>query len=491
MTDTKTITHELLDNAGGKLSLDGDQIKVAAGLIAGTLTTRLRTTVVMEYDKVITVAQGIEQTNLSPATRYVATDGDSRPAAGKGESISATNNAQRVTVSGYQFWAQCYSGNAFTYGDGHNNYALGGDDSQEALTGTSPISQVLASEASLVILTVDVNDGTLTVDQTKANNLNYADQIVASGRKLIVFDELPWTSVTGGESSVGADNHIARHDWLRGGAIATGGSRDGNVLVMPTFESALKPGTRLSYKDGYADVDGLHPYSWGWRQIARDVIGPFLRDRVNWPGARPAPLPVTGETGKNANWGMAGTTGTKGSGITNAASNGGLATSWAATLFPTAGWTAEVSKGVDADGYAQQIIDLHGTPTGTNPTLTLQVPLTGLEPGKRYRAVAHIIFDDPPTSARIYSAGGVQVAVNGTASGGATLNFERSSGFQNISRGHISEGYDFEIMSPDIVIPAGYTVTSAFLRIIIAGNVNETVEGARIRVSRAICREVV
>lgn len=72
MTDTKIITHELLDNAGGKLSLDGDQIKVASALVAGSLTARLRTTVVMEYDKVVTVAQGEA---VVPTTGLIANRG--------------------------------------------------------------------------------------------------------------------------------------------------------------------------------------------------------------------------------------------------------------------------------------------------------------------------------------------------------------------------------------------------------------------------------
>lgn len=66
MANTKVITHELIDDAGGKVALDAGQIKVAADLPDGQITIRLRTTVVMEYTRTITVADG----QILPAPGY-------------------------------------------------------------------------------------------------------------------------------------------------------------------------------------------------------------------------------------------------------------------------------------------------------------------------------------------------------------------------------------------------------------------------------------
>jgi hypothetical protein len=58
-----TAVHTLLDNAGGKLSLSGDEVRVADTLVVGILTGRMRS--VLEYDITVTVTAGAEPVNTA------------------------------------------------------------------------------------------------------------------------------------------------------------------------------------------------------------------------------------------------------------------------------------------------------------------------------------------------------------------------------------------------------------------------------------------
>lgn len=484
MTDTKVITHELLDDAGGKLSIDGDQIKVAGTLIAGTLTTRLRTTVVMEYDKTITVAAGESSTALTPINRYMLWDGDSRAAAGQNSpDPTASINVIRVLVTGSEFWMQAAAGNRFML---LRNRALGGDDTAEWLANQSV---VLSSGAGFYVNYIGVNDGTIDLATTKANFLTGIDNAIAAEMCVAILTDLPWTTVTGGPTGPGALEHLAYVDWLKAGTPRIG--REDKTLTIDTFDVALKPGTVIDYKDGW-DLDGLHPNIIGHRNLGTAIGEEIVAANIEWPGDHPAPLPTaSGAPIINTNPMMTGTTGTKGSGVSAGAV---VATQWRLDQFNTSPAVVTGSKDTDPDGYARQVVTITGTPTaGANPSATLYqsstlsgISLTGLIPGARVRGVARIHFDTPASASRFYAAGSVGIRIVGTI-GGVAHTEQAVCGYQGNQA--IAEGFDFPdgIMTPDIVIPEGMTVTSAFFEITIAGKQNEPLDGW-VGVSRAALR---
>lgn len=483
---TKTITHELISDAGGKVSLDVDKFRVAAGLPAGTLIPRVRTTIVLEKDYVIEVAQAAAPPvyTVSPINRILIVDGDSRPAAGQNVSQTANQDLRQVLISGYEFWMQAAAGNVFTLGE---NYALGGDDTQKWLDNQAA---ALASGAGFYSNLIGVNDGTIALEQTKANFLTGIDRAIAAGMCVQVATDLPWTSVTGGPTGPGAIEHLAYVAWLQSGAPLVG--RENKAVLTDTFTCALKPGTVIDYKDGWAPFDGLHPYLLGHRNIGTFMAGSLAN--VVWPGAHPAPLPTVAAGTINSNPMMTGTTGAKGSGVDAGAV---VATGWRLDQFNTTGAVVTGSKDVDADGYAQQRVTITGTPTGANPSVTLYqastissgVSLTGLTAGTRVRAVAKIKLFDPPSASRIYAVS-PQIRLVGTKDG-VSYSVTRRTGAPVTSRGWLETGYDFAagIMTQDIVVPAGMTVTSAFFEIIINGGQNLPMDCV-VGVSRAAWRIV-
>jgi hypothetical protein len=425
---------------------------------------------------------------LAPATRVVITDGDSRPAQNQGLTNTAALFSQRILVGGYEMWMQLAAENNFTLG---LDYSLGGDDTAECLANQSaPIAALTAAGGGTYIPLIGVNDGTIAVAQTILNYEAIFDNALAvAGTVVAANTDLPYTSIVGGAGGAGAIEHLALVDWLQGPGPASG-ARAGKVSTSDTFAHMLKPATVIDFIDGDSS-DGLHPNHVGHRRLGT-FYGADIKDKITWPGDHPGVLPTAAGGTLNNNPMMTGTTGTKGTGT-----SGTVATGWGLTQFNIGPATVVASKDTDPDGYDRQLIDITGTPTTANNSVTLtqssvvsNVSLTGLVPGAKVRGIARIYFLTPDPATRIYAAGSVSIRLVGTILGVAHTE-TRTFGYQSASQGHIVDGYDYAcgFMTPDLVIPTDMIVTSAFMEIAIAGGANEQAT-CRVGVSRAAMRIV-
>jgi hypothetical protein len=135
----------------------------------------------------------------------------------------------------------------------------------------------------------------------------------------------------------------------------------------------LKDGTICDMKDGYAP-DGLHPAMVGNRVLGAVIATTLNLLRSGDLSIRNLPTSLADAYVAGSNpfgcilpdFLLTGTTGTA-TGV-----NGQVATGWAFGVGNAGEVTIDVSKGVDSDGFDQQIIHVYGNPTGSSRGINFQ-----------------------------------------------------------------------------------------------------------------------
>jgi hypothetical protein len=310
----------------------------------------------------------------------IAVFGDSRTANATQDSTTPTTH--RVTADAYIGYAMIASN---FRGDFTGAYGVNHDTLQDMLDRLGPTprtrGQFLSVDpglsAGIVIFLGGVNDAASPIDVTGPLYQAIFRQLANAGKTVIVCNELP-SNTTGAAST----EQVARRHYLDSVSI---GDKDGRIIHIDTFDATLQPGTANTSKPGYWGVgDGLHPGPAGNRVIG-EIIGAQLDAILSAAGypSRSAKVPtlasqsvlphamLTGTGGQIAGEapgaGGVNRNGTNGAGVTGPVADGwtfarddGLAALLNGSQPAGGSLTVTLSKGVDADGFATQVITVAG-----------------------------------------------------------------------------------------------------------------------------------
>lgn len=318
----------------------GDAAQKATGTVAGTLAAG------DDVRIVDALRNGLPRV-------YIA--GDSR-----GDQAS---DPGRTAARGWIWPLQILTEGRFDFQDAYN-FAIGGDDTQDML---DKVGQLLAVEPGIVIVICSTNDrtGTDTADESIGRMLDWQNQVLAHGHRVIWIAETPRGSASDTTYRLNATRygyHMRVRRWQLAQATKP------SVYVVDPWPQLGALNSNLSdVKSGYF-YDDLHFGPPAARVIA-DLIAPVLTTLIP-----PAPRLVEAlgdlwsaqnPTGSlNANPVLAGTGGTAGTGAT-----GTVATSW--TVTAGAGLSVTCSKIVTDDTlYHGQSLVVTGAPTAENSGAT-------------------------------------------------------------------------------------------------------------------------
>ena len=381
-----------------------------------------------------------------PKNAKIVAFGDSR--------MAKVNNTSGTSLGpdGWGIWAQCMGGNRFTFAP---NLGIGGQTAAQIL---ARVASAIASPADLVAWTAGVNGGSETLANRYDDYHATLSQLIAGGKSVLALSELPNT-VTGSSANI----QLAMHNYL-----ANIGNRYPGIAMADVFSSMADPATACSYRTGYSD-DGLHPNPRiGFRAMAQAMLDGYLTAAfAGFPCL--APLPVDTAHGEaNTNPLLTGTAGTKSAG--GATVSGTVATSWAMQGSNAAGLTVVCLAGDDTGGASNsnglriQKFTVSGTPTQSAPIARLTQSmgagtLAAMTPGTVWRGVGRIAIA-PGFSGTLIPSVNITIFI-----GASPSNLSVVSTLQAAD----ANGFDYAIMTPDIAIPAGTTVSSCQLQVNIPG----------------------
>lgn len=333
--------------------------------------------------------------------------GDSRSQVSTGD----FPDTKTINAEGYPAWLLQFSGYKLKLARG-GNFGVGGDTTTQML---ARINAVLAHPCPNVVFLGGVNDGA-DAAATIANYVTILDTLINAGKRVIACNELPFTSGNSGQQNA----QIARRDWWENPArLATWPS----LIVVDTFRPMWNSATLCDFKAGYAP-DGLHPATLG-NSVLGATIAAALEPRIAaFSSYRNAPISNTDAYDATTNplgclvagFMVEGT-----GGRVDNVLNTGVATGWNVTTTSAGGATLAYSKGVDADGYPTQIIEITGTATaGTRSVsfaaLTNQAAdLNKLAGGDKVAASGRVKLNSSPLLRGV----GIASQVNGTYGGTA------------------------------------------------------------------------
>lgn len=284
--------------------------------------------------------------------------GDSRTASSSTVQSGGTvpivdRTANYTETSGMIGWALANCGGRASF-DPLSNYGVGGDDTSELL---ARISDIAADSAHNVVVLIGANDrggAAFTLQQSIDNLDDILDALLATsdlhpnGHRVYLCTEMPYESLVGTQLT----NHTGFRDYIRT-------INRPNVHIIETWTAVATSSTANEFTAGY-DLDGLHPAPTGF-QFAAVPLSEMIESTILPRGVLLASDSTTGVL--NANYDMAGTSGTGVTGIFT----GSLATGWVATANDTySGVTVTLSKETRADGYEWQKVVFSGTPNTTN-----------------------------------------------------------------------------------------------------------------------------
>lgn len=284
--------------------------------------------------------------------------GDSRTASSSTVQAGGTvpivdRTANYTETSGMIGWALANCGGRASF-DPLSNYGVGGDDTSELL---ARISDITADPAHNVVVLIGANDrggANFTLQQSIDNLDDILDALLATsdlhpnGHRVYLCSEMPYESLTGTQLA----NHTAFRDHIRA-------LNRPNVHIIETWTAVATSSTANEFTAGY-DLDGLHPVPIGF-QFAAVPLSEMIESTILPRGVLLASDSTTGVI--NANYDMAGTSGTGVTGIFT----GDLATGWVAAANATySGVTVTLSKETRADGYEWQKVVFSGTPDTAN-----------------------------------------------------------------------------------------------------------------------------
>lgn len=269
-------------------------------------------------------------------------------------------DTKTVNAQGYPCWVFQRSGYKFRLARG-GNFGVGGNTSAMLL---ARIADVINHPCPNVIVIGPVNDPTLAESIT--NMTLIIQQLIDGGKRVILGNEMPHTA----GNSTQQDNQIGRRNWLEDPARkATWPS----IIQIDTFRPMWNAATYCDFKAGYAP-DGLHPATLGNSVLGETIANAIAPYITAFSGYCDAPISAldTYDASLNpdgclvAGFMMTGT-----GGRVDNVLNTGVATGWNVTTTSAGGATLAFSKGVDADGYDTQIIDITGTATAGTRSLSI------------------------------------------------------------------------------------------------------------------------
>lgn len=426
------------------------------------------------------------------ANNRVAWFGDSRT-----QAISATvPDANILLASGQGIWALQGTNYRWRTPRG-NNFGIGGDTTTMMV---ARLSAVVASNCGTVVFLGGVNDGlSIPYETTVANYTTIFNALRDAGKVVIVCNELPNSAINNTPVNAPAASaaQLARRDWLEHPARKVTWP---NLVVVDTYRACLKAGTTYEFKDGFAP-DGLHPAMRGNRTIGAVVASALNALRSGDTSYRNLPTSSADVYDAATNpfgcilpdFMLTGTTGTA-TGVT-----GQVATGWAFSVGNAGEVTIQVSKGVDSDGFDQQIIRVFGTPTGTARGVTFQkfvndTPNLGkVAAGDQLAVMGRVIVDAGYTGQ--LRGIGINCSVNGNNGSSQNLAVQGYGGSGSAGNDWDMEGavFDQQIASQIAPVHADWaTMTSrgltASLSLTYGGN-NVPIDFT-VRVSRLAMRKV-
>lgn len=280
-----------------------------------------------------------------PLNNLVALVGDSRTSI---NSVDTNAVAMNSTVAyGYAAWIEAVCGYRAKIVGNYGVNANTLDQMITRLTSVETRGQILNSPASVFVFLGGVNNTTEVIATVGPKYQSLINQLTAAGKLCIVMNEMP-----NSDQSTQGPVHFGRRQYLDG-AVYT---NDGQVIRFNSYDlMALSP-TSYFPKAGYYG-DALHPTLKGNREIGKGIGALLNQIFASFP-VRNGLATVKSATNMMFN-GVAGALGT--------GATGSMATDWNGDAIP-AGLTVAYSKGVDPDGYEQQIITISGTPTAAAPT---------------------------------------------------------------------------------------------------------------------------
>lgn len=422
---------------------------------------------------------------LRPSRQLIATAGDSRPA-------SAVKNDGGVVLGyrmeGFPAWLRQITRQRFSFPLA-NSFAVGASTTNDLVATQLP--QVLASNASSVLLLTSTNDRTATnpaisYQQTIANLETFISQVTAAGKNVDIIAELPRGGAGGSRlAGTALTDHLRVHRWLQRQAhrpLVTVTDLFAAFLADPLTAS----GVSVIDVNNLLCQDNLHPGGRGAHQIAK-ALQPIYEARFPavdilpqsngdlWSADNPSgsltPNPM-----------MAGTSGTvtaPGAGTLTGTCAGTVSGDGRVRLTNGTGLTVAASV-VTAGGKRWQQFVISGTPTSAGALVEFNHFATySVDAGDTVEAVAEYEVDAGQTGINaiqllVTTIGGTNTYVDGQVAG-ATTNFpvEAVSGVLN---------------TPAFVSPASGTGTTDTVQVAFIQNVAVS---ATVRVRALSVRKVI
>lgn len=322
-------------------------------------------------------------------------------AAGDSRTAFSTENANlafdtRITSRGYPQWAQQASGyrGEFVGNYGINTDTIQGNNTRLRGAGISGGTNVSTDPRRGWVLDADpgASAGTF-VYLVGVNNTNAAaattggyydtlfTAVIDAGKVLVICNELP-NSNQSGQGAINYARRVYLDTWPFSSATLTAGQKTtyaAKTVHVNAYDTNADPAS-LYYPATGMFLDTLHPGPLGGRAIG-EAVGAVLTQLFKSYPVRNIPISANAQSVLGV-WDMAGTTGTI-TAETNLDGNGGagivgsLATGWSfgrsSTLKTLLNGTQGVngklsitlSKGLDSDGFATQIVRCVGPGVGT------------------------------------------------------------------------------------------------------------------------------
>ncbi|UAV89922.1 GDSL-like lipase/acylhydrolase [Pseudomonas phage REC] len=321
------------------------------------------------------IANGLlSPAGVKPLNRKIAIYGDSRTAncsSGTAPNIFTENY-------GYASWLGQYSGGRI-YFDPAYNFGVGGNTSAQW---AARVNDVIASDADVVVCLISTNDRTadFTLAQTQ-QNIEYTVNKLKAAKKIVVF--IAETPRGGANALTPARQaiHDQTREWIKSYLPKLG------VRVVDVYDQLLDTAANT--------VDGLHPNPVGARVIG-EALARQIQDLFDSPALLPRFSSVfdasTNRFGQlNSNALLTGTGGTL---VGSANTNGVVADSYSVSGSSWAGMTVTASKEVGTYGE-RQVLKFSGTPTSTGSLYTFEqiVPIASAKAAASIKGVAHISFE--------------------------------------------------------------------------------------------------
>lgn len=291
----------------------------------------------------------------------IATIGDSRLDTNTGNTTPASPQANSILA-----WAQFFTGGAFEHGPALNlNFATGGWTTAQAL---ASLPAVLARNPDAVALFVSTNSTSagVSADAQKLDLDRIVNGVLGANKLLIIFSENPRTGYTGSLLTT----HLALAEHLR-----RYGSRPNVIIIDPWTYSGDPTSATGDPKANYT-LDGLHQNSYLAMVLGRGLATQLVK-RLPSANILPASNADVYDASVNtignlvSNPMLAGTAGSKGTGVT-----GSVADGWSVSTSDTAALLVVASKTTDAAGRPVQRLVVDGTPTSTNPVISITQNIT-------------------------------------------------------------------------------------------------------------------